>query len=54
MKKIKDVNTDALDFPSTISHHAIDFIKKLLKKKPEERMNADSILLHPFLNKKCV
>jgi serine/threonine protein kinase len=39
----------AIEFPSTMSKGAISFIEKLVRKKPEERMNGDNISKHPFL-----
>ena len=36
-------------YPNFFSKKAVDFIEKLLKKVPEERMCAPDTLLHPFL-----
>jgi len=30
---------------------AVDFVSRLLKKKSEERMDVEAILVHPFLRK---
>jgi serine/threonine protein kinase len=34
-----------------MSQHAIDFIEKLVRKNPDERMKAHEALKHPFLLK---
>ena len=49
MKKIMNVDTSAIEFPSKLSQNAINFIKCLLKRQPEDRMNAETVLKHPFL-----
>ncbi len=38
-------------YPAYFSPEAVDFIRKLLKKVPEERMSAVDALLHPFILK---
>lgn len=49
MKKILNVQTEAIVFPETMSREAIDFIEKLIRKDPNQRMNASDSLKHPFL-----
>lgn len=50
MKKIMNVSPSNIEFPSSLSKKAVDFIKKLLVKQPEERLNAQGVLKHPFLS----
>jgi len=37
---------------TSISAHAKDFIKRLLKKRPDQRMSIDKVLMHPWLTSK--
>ena len=39
MRKIKSVDEESLKFPEGLEETARDFIRKLLRKNPEERMN---------------
>lgn len=36
-------------FPETMSPAAVDFIEKLIRKNPDERMKAHDALAHKFL-----
>ena len=36
-------------FPETMSPAAVDFIEKLIRKNPDERMKATEALKHKFL-----
>jgi serine/threonine protein kinase len=49
MKKILNVETESIIYPETMSAQAIDFIEKLIRKDPNERMKASDALKHPFL-----
>uniref|UniRef100_A0A8C1RCI7 MAP kinase-activated protein kinase 5 n=1 Tax=Cyprinus carpio TaxID=7962 RepID=A0A8C1RCI7_CYPCA len=50
----KKIMTGSFDFPeeewSQISEMAKDIVRKLLKVKPEERLNIEEVLAHPWLN----
>uniref|UniRef100_A0A671KYS4 non-specific serine/threonine protein kinase n=1 Tax=Sinocyclocheilus anshuiensis TaxID=1608454 RepID=A0A671KYS4_9TELE len=50
----KKIMTGIFDFPeeewSQISEMAKDIVRKLLKVKPEERLNIEGVLAHPWLN----
>ena len=50
MKRILNVQTDSITFPESMSSQAIDFIQKLVRKNPAERMKASDALRHPFLS----
>lgn len=43
------MDTDSLEYPETISAHARDFMQKLIRKNPDERMSAEEALNHVFL-----
>ncbi|GBL92254.1 Aurora kinase A-B [Araneus ventricosus] len=45
------IRSVALRFPSFVSTDAQDFISRLLKKEPSERMSVDSVLKHPWVLK---
>lgn len=49
MKRILNVDNDTLLFPETMSQTARDFIDKLIRKDPAQRIRANQALLHPFL-----
>lgn len=38
------------EFPEDANPDAVDLIKKMMKKKPEERIKVDDIWYHPFMN----
>jgi serine/threonine protein kinase len=40
-----------IKFPSWMDPDAIDFIKRLLKKNPVERMSLEMVPFHPFIKK---
>eukprot|EP00061_Rhincodon_typus_P017057 g45585.t1 len=50
----KKIMTGSFEFPeeewSQISEMAKDIVRKLLKVKPEERLNIEGVLDHPWLN----
>lgn len=46
---IKSIRSAKLKFPDHMSSEAVSFVKKLLKKKPEKRMELKDALKHPFL-----
>ncbi|KAM9393590.1 MAP kinase-activated protein kinase 5 isoform 2-T2 [Pholidichthys leucotaenia] len=50
----KKIMTGSFDFPedewSQISEMAKDIVRRLLKVKPEERLNIEGVLAHPWLN----
>jgi serine/threonine protein kinase len=43
------VENETLIFPEGMSEDAKDFIDKLIRKNPEERIKASEALRHPFL-----
>ncbi|XP_055951124.1 aurora kinase C-like isoform X1 [Argiope bruennichi] len=45
------IRSVALRFPSFVSAEAQDFISRLLKKEPSERMSVDNVLKHPWVLK---
>ncbi len=49
MKKILNVETESITYPETMSSQAVDFIEKLIRKDPNERMKAADALKHPYL-----
>lgn len=49
MKKIMNVSNQSIEYPKTLSKKAISFIDSLVKKDPNDRINSDSLLNHPFL-----
>jgi aurora kinase, other len=49
MKKILNVETESITYPETMSPQAMDFIEKLIRKDPNERMKAADALKHPYL-----
>jgi aurora kinase len=49
MKKILNVETESITYPETMSAQAVDFIEKLIRKDPNERMKAAEALKHPYL-----
>jgi aurora kinase len=49
MKKILNVETESITYPETMSPQAADFIDKLIRKDPNERMKAADALKHPYL-----
>lgn len=51
MKRIMNVESNAITYPETMSENAKSFIENLIKRKPEERMTAEHVLKHPFLAK---
>ena len=50
MRKIVNCELEAIKYPPNMSIEAIDFIEKLVRKNPEERMKASEALNHNFLN----
>ena len=38
-----------ITFPDTMSKEAVDFIEKLIRKNPQQRMKATEALKHKFL-----
>jgi aurora kinase len=49
VKKILNVETQSITYPESMSAEAVDFIEKLIRKDPNERMKAGEALKHPFL-----
>jgi serine/threonine protein kinase len=49
----KKINRVDFTFPDDISADARDFIQRLLKKKPEERMSLRSLLKHQWIIRHC-
>jgi serine/threonine protein kinase len=45
------VESEPIVYPADLPKDAVDFIDKLLKKDPEERIKNDELLQHPFLAK---
>jgi serine/threonine protein kinase len=45
------VENDNLVFPEGMSEVARDFIDKLIRKDPTQRIRTNEALLHPFLKK---
>lgn len=43
------METESITYPESMSAQAIDFIEKLIRKDPNERMKASDALKHPFL-----
>jgi aurora kinase len=48
----KILNVD-LKFPRALSEDVKDFIRRLLIKKPEDRMSLEEALEHPWIKKYC-
>lgn len=48
------IRSIALIFPTYVSVEAKDFIYKLLRKNPAERMNIDNVLQHPWVLQHCI
>ncbi|EGR34166.1 protein kinase domain protein [Ichthyophthirius multifiliis] len=48
-KTFLNIVKNEIDFPGLISFEGVDFIKKLLVKKPQERMTLNDALQHPFI-----
>ena len=46
---IKSIKSGDIKFPDHLSKDAVSFVKKLLKKNPEKRMELTDALSHPFL-----
>ncbi len=46
------VENEVLVFPEGMSEKARDFIDKLIRKNPGERIKASEALLHPFLEER--
>lgn len=46
------VQNEVLVYPEGMSECAKDFIDKLIRKNPSERIKASEALLHPFLEEK--
>jgi aurora kinase len=42
-----------LKFPRALSEDVKDFIRRLLIKKPEDRMSLEEALQHPWIKKYC-
>lgn len=49
MKKILNVEIESINYPESMSKYAVDFIEKLIRKDPEQRMKSSEALKHPFL-----
>lgn len=49
MRKIINCEQESVTYPETMSQQAIDFIERLIRKNPEERMKASDALKHKFL-----
>ena len=49
MKKILNVESESIVYPESMSAQAVDFIDRLIRKDPNERMKAGEALKHPFL-----
>jgi serine/threonine protein kinase len=45
------VESEPIVYPADLPKDAVDFIDKLLKKDPEERIKNEELLQHPFLAK---
>lgn len=43
------VENENITFPESMSEDARDFIDKLIRKDPTQRIRANEALLHPFL-----
>lgn len=46
---IKSIKSATLKFPKDLSSEAISFVKKLVRKKPDRRIELTRALEHPFL-----
>ena len=49
--ELSKIAEEDIKFPSwvDISENAMDFILKILKKNPDERLSINNLLMHPFL-----
>lgn len=43
------MQVDVIEYPSEMSQTAKDFIDKLIRKNPKERITAQHALSHPFI-----
>jgi serine/threonine protein kinase len=48
-KRIINAEKTVISYPSHLSEHAVSFIDNLIKKDPNDRLNAEILLEHPFL-----
>lgn len=46
---LRQVENQTIVYPEEMSQKAKDFIDKLIRKNPHERIKANEALLHPFL-----
>lgn len=51
IKLIIKADISDLHIPSSVPPETMDFISKMLKKIPEERMSAEEALTHPLISK---
>lgn len=49
MKRIINVESETIVYPENLSQQAVDFIEKLIRKDPNERLKASEALKHAFL-----